>query len=79
LIPAKRKLQKILDYVQTLGRIIESNNYLMSGGVIDSKKRKAWSAKGGRTRAKSMTPEQRSESARQAVKARWAKAKKAGA
>jgi hypothetical protein len=30
-------------------------------------------AKGGRTRAKNMTPEERSESARKAAKARWAK------
>jgi hypothetical protein len=31
--------------------------------------------KGGRARADSMTPEERSESARKAVLARWAKAK----
>jgi hypothetical protein len=33
-------------------------------------------ALGGHTRASNMTPEQRSESARNAVTARWAKAKK---
>ena len=32
--------------------------------------------KGGPARAAAMTPEQRSESARKAVKARWEKAKK---
>jgi hypothetical protein len=32
--------------------------------------------KGGKARAKSMTPEERSESARKAVTARWAKARK---
>jgi hypothetical protein len=31
--------------------------------------------KGGRARADALTPEQRSESARKAVRARWAKAK----
>jgi hypothetical protein len=31
---------------------------------------------GGKTRARNMTPEQRSESARKAVEARWAKAEK---
>jgi hypothetical protein len=30
-------------------------------------------AKGGKARAKNMTPEERSESARKAAKARWAK------
>jgi hypothetical protein len=30
-------------------------------------------SKGGKARAKNMTPEQRSESARKAAKARWAK------
>ncbi len=30
-------------------------------------------SKGGKTRAKNMTPEERSESARKAAKARWAK------
>ncbi|KKL04360.1 hypothetical protein LCGC14_2616860, partial [marine sediment metagenome] len=33
--------------------------------------------KGGKVRAENMTPEERSESARKAVQARWAKAKKA--
>lgn len=33
-------------------------------------------AKGGRVRAARLTPEQRSEIARKAVSARWAKAKK---
>ena len=33
--------------------------------------------KGGKARARNMTPEERSESARKAVQARWAKAKKA--
>jgi hypothetical protein len=33
-------------------------------------------ASGGRTRAANMTAEQRSEAARKAVKARWAKKKK---
>jgi hypothetical protein len=33
--------------------------------------------KGGTARAANMTPEQRSEAARQAVNARWAKEKKA--
>lgn len=33
--------------------------------------------KGGRARAAKMTPEERSESARKAVMARWAKAKEA--
>jgi len=32
--------------------------------------------KGGKARAKNMTPEERSESARKAVNARWDKAKK---
>jgi len=32
--------------------------------------------KGGKARAENMSPEQRSESARTAVQARWAKAKK---
>jgi hypothetical protein len=34
--------------------------------------------KGGAARAKKMTPEQRSASARKAVQARWAKARKKG-
>jgi hypothetical protein len=33
-------------------------------------------SKGGKTRAAKLTPEQRSEAARKAVAARWAKAKK---
>jgi len=36
---------------------------------------RAKGAKGGRVRARKLTKEQRSESARKAVKARWAKAK----
>ncbi|HUD64695.1 MAG TPA: hypothetical protein VMQ17_08960 [Candidatus Sulfotelmatobacter sp.] len=32
--------------------------------------------KGGKARAKKMTPEQRKESARKAIQARWAKQKK---
>jgi hypothetical protein len=35
--------------------------------------------KGGRARAKSLTPEQRSEAARKAVEARWANLKKLAA
>jgi len=34
--------------------------------------------KGGRARVEGMTPEARSESARRAVQARWAKVKEAG-
>lgn len=34
--------------------------------------------KGGKARVAKMTPEERKESARRAVKARWAKAKKKG-
>jgi len=34
--------------------------------------------KGGKARAAKLTPEQKSELGRKAVKARWAKAKKAG-
>jgi hypothetical protein len=36
---------------------------------------KAGGTKGGRARAAALTPEQRRESARQAARARWAKAK----
>ncbi len=35
-------------------------------------------SKGGKARAKNMTPEQRSESARKAAKARWAKKRQQG-
>jgi hypothetical protein len=42
-----------------------------------SKLGKKGGKKGGTARASNMTPEQRSESARNAVTARWAKAKKA--
>lgn len=37
---------------------------------------RALGAQGGRTRAKNMTAAERSESARKAIKARWAKARK---
>lgn len=36
---------------------------------------KLGASKGGKARAKKLTPEERSEIARKAVKARWAKAK----
>ena len=43
-----------------------------------SKIGKKGAAKGGKTRAVNLTPEERSESARKAAQARWARAKRKG-
>ena len=58
--------------VCVLARIVKSRKM--------AKKKDSYAAefarKGGRARAKKLTPEQRKESARKAAQARWAKAKK---
>ena len=51
----------------------------IAGGAMAKKKEtyaSEFARKGGYARARKLTPEQRSESARRAVKARWAKTKK---
>jgi hypothetical protein len=56
---------------------LRSGRYKFGPMVAKRKNRyaQALGRKGGRVRAKRLTAEQRSEAARQAVKARWAKAK----